>query len=240
MARDLNEAWGWIERLIARVSRLESGSMLEKVSITAGRMRFIGGVLRLDSNALLELVGKANITGTLEGVGTILWRGSMKILGLGTLDVDGPATFKATLDVTADTRLRGPTSIEDTLDVTAETRLRGDTTLEKNLSVRTGGKITVEGSSPVTIGVTSDGRPGVEMSGGRLSSAEDRVALTKGTATLGVADTFAAMAFGANAMLVRENGTTFVGAIHLPDLPTISGVSANVTVDPDTGELGVI
>ncbi|KIP93375.1 hypothetical protein RU09_06060 [Microbacterium sp. MEJ108Y] len=67
--RDLNEAWGWIQRLVRRVSRLESGALLENSSITNGRMRFIGGLLRLDSGARLE------------GVGTFEWSGAGSIAG---------------------------------------------------------------------------------------------------------------------------------------------------------------
>ena len=71
MAFDLNDAWGWIQKLISRVSRLESGAMLENSSITNGRMRFIGGTLRVDSGGRLELEG------TLEGGGTFIWTGTL-------------------------------------------------------------------------------------------------------------------------------------------------------------------
>lgn len=69
MAHDLNDLWGWIQKLIRRVSRLESGALLENSSITGGRMRFIGGLLRLDSGARLE------------GVGTFQWSGAGSIAG---------------------------------------------------------------------------------------------------------------------------------------------------------------
>jgi hypothetical protein len=217
MARDLNELWGWVERLIARVSRLESGAFLENSSITKGRMRFIGGLLRLDSGALLELVGKADITGTLEGVGTILWRGSMKILGLGTLDVDGPATFRATLDVLAATRLRGKITLEDDMTLTGP------------------GKIKV---GTVTMGITSNGRPGLDFEGATLSENDDRLAMESGQAVVGVAPTFAAMAFEENSIIVTEDRVTIEGPVYLTGLPTISGVSGNLSIDPDTGQLG--
>lgn len=63
MARDLNDLWGWIQQLFRRVARLESGAMLERSSITNGRMRFIGGILRLDSGALLDLIGEWRLKG---------------------------------------------------------------------------------------------------------------------------------------------------------------------------------
>lgn len=69
MLLDLNDAWGWIQKLIRRMDRVESGAMLENSSITNGRMRFIGGLLRLDSGARLE------------GVGTFQWSGAGSIAG---------------------------------------------------------------------------------------------------------------------------------------------------------------
>lgn len=72
MARDLNEAWGWIERLIRRVDRLYSGAMLENSSITNGRMRFINGLLLLEQGSELRLIG------ILNGDGTFSWTGPWK------------------------------------------------------------------------------------------------------------------------------------------------------------------
>lgn len=69
MLRNLADAWDWIRRIIRRMDRIESGAMLENSSITNGRMRFIGGLLRLDSGARLE------------GVGTFQWSGPGSIAG---------------------------------------------------------------------------------------------------------------------------------------------------------------
>jgi hypothetical protein len=203
------------KKLVRRANRATPGN---NQSVTGGRTRFIGIQSLIVIGSQL-VTGLLEVAGRFEGNGTILWRGSMKILGLGTLDVDGPATFRATLDVLAATRLRGKITLEDDMTLVGP------------------GKIKV---GTVTMGVTSNGRPGIELEGGILSSAEDRVALTQGSATVGVSETFAAMAFGASAVLVRQDGTTIVGPIYLPALPPISGVSTNVAVDPQTGKLGAI
>lgn len=69
MLRDLSDAWGWLQRILRRLDRIESGAMLENSSITNGRLRLIGGLLRLDSGARLE------------GVGTFQWSGAGSIAG---------------------------------------------------------------------------------------------------------------------------------------------------------------
>lgn len=125
MANDLNEAWGWIRKLVSRVSRLESGSMLENSSITNGRMRFIGGLLRIDTG------GRVEIDGTLEGDGTLDWTGPATF--------DGDVKITKTLDVTAATTLRNTLAV------------KGPATLENDLTVKEAGKITVEGPIPMVL-----------------------------------------------------------------------------------------
>lgn len=89
MAHDLNDLWGWIQKLIRRVSRLESGAMLENSSITGGRMRFIGGLLRLDSGALLELVGQWRFFGNGAITGDVVAEGKWTQNGLWEFNGDG-------------------------------------------------------------------------------------------------------------------------------------------------------
>lgn len=75
MLRDLADAWGWIGRIIRRIERLESGSWLENSSITNGRLRLIGGLLRLDSGALLELIGQWRFFGNGAITGDVVAEG---------------------------------------------------------------------------------------------------------------------------------------------------------------------
>ena len=131
MAHDLNDAWGWIQKLVMRVSRLESGAMLENSSITNGRMRFIGGLLRVDSGGRVEIVG------TLNADGTINFTGPFTSTGATTLD--GDVKITKTLDVTAATTLRNTLAV------------KGQATLENDLTVKDAGKITVEGAIPMVL-----------------------------------------------------------------------------------------
>jgi hypothetical protein len=134
MARDLNEHWDWIQRLVSRISRLESGAFLENSSISKGRMRFIGGLLRLDSGARLEVVGSASIEGPMSIVGTQTVTGIMNVIG--------PWNLAGAGGITGDVIQTGTTRI------------------------RSGGKVIVEGSDPVTLGLTSAGRPGLQFGTG--------------------------------------------------------------------------
>jgi hypothetical protein len=223
------------EELARRVAKLESARPLGNSDVSRGNTIFRG--IRS-----LVVKGSQYVEGLLEGIGDFVWRGSMKITGLGTLGVEGPATFSATLDVTAATRLRGPTTIEDTLDVTAETRLRGDATLEKNLTLKDGGKVTVEGPNALTVGITSADVPGIEFAdGGAFVGVEDGVQLNNADGNGFVyASEDVGMQRGSNSLSVTPDAIYLRGPVFMPRLPTISGVSANVTVDPVTGELGVI
>lgn len=104
MAFDLNDAWGWIQKIIARLSRLESGAMLENSSITNGRMRFIGGLLRLDSGALLELIGQWRFFGNGAITGDVYSEGKWTQVGdydfTGDGDLAGDVTMSGNFDLT--------------------------------------------------------------------------------------------------------------------------------------------
>jgi len=113
VAFDLNEMWGWIERLVRRVDRLESGSMLENSSITNGRLRLIGGLFRVDSGGRVEIVGTTDLTGPFTSTGTT--------------KLNGPVEITLTLDVTSTTRLRGATTLENDLTLTSGGKIKAGT-----------------------------------------------------------------------------------------------------------------
>ena len=73
--RDLSETWGWIQRIVRRLERIESGAILERSSITDGVMTFIRGTLRLLNGARLELEGILDI------VGQVFLKGPMTVSG---------------------------------------------------------------------------------------------------------------------------------------------------------------
>lgn len=80
MPRDLSAVWAWMDQWERKMSRLFSGAFLENSSVTNGRLRFIGGLLKLDSGA------------TLDGDGTFRWKGEGSIEG--DFEVLGDGRFR--------------------------------------------------------------------------------------------------------------------------------------------------
>jgi hypothetical protein len=156
MARDLNEAWGWIQKLISRVSRLESGAMLENSSITNGRMRFIGGLLRLDSGALLEVVGTFRLIGSL-----------LMLTATGSVNLNGPVNISGTQTVTGILNVNGPWNLAGTGGITGNVSSTGNWTQTGNYTLTGAGKINV--GTGMFLGPTSRG-PGLEFDDGSTVS----------------------------------------------------------------------
>lgn len=102
---DLNDAWGWIQRLVRRVARLESGAMLENSSITNGRMRFIGGLLRIDSGGQIQVIGEWRFFGTGAITGDVAAEG--RWTQNGEWEFNGPGDIAGDVDLTGNFELTG-------------------------------------------------------------------------------------------------------------------------------------
>lgn len=122
MARDLNDIWGWIKRLVRRIERLESGAFLESSSITKGRMRFIGGTLRIDSGGRAEIVGTLQVDGSTIVTGTFRLEGNWTFTGDGTIigkltqngpwEFNGAGQIKGNVDMTGNLNVTGGGKIQ--------------------------------------------------------------------------------------------------------------------------------
>ncbi|UPL13008.1 hypothetical protein [Microbacterium galbinum] len=88
---------GLINRLVRRIERLEAGANLESSSITNGRMRFIGGLLRVDSGGRVEIVGTLQIDGTTAINGSTTVNGTFKIEGPWSLNGNGEIAGNVTV-----------------------------------------------------------------------------------------------------------------------------------------------
>lgn len=62
----------WLKRLERRIKSLETAPTLQNTSVTKGRLRFIGGLLLIDSGGTLQVVG------TFDGNGDFTWSGPWK------------------------------------------------------------------------------------------------------------------------------------------------------------------
>lgn len=99
MADDLSDAFREIRELKRAVQRLQAARPLENASVTNGRLRFIGGVLRLDSGALLELVGQWRFFGNGAITGDVVAEGKWT--------QNGPWEFNGDGDLAGDVMLTG-------------------------------------------------------------------------------------------------------------------------------------
>lgn len=122
--RDLTDAFFWIRKLIYRVDRLEGGAMLENSSITSGRMRFIGGLLRVDSGGRVEIVGTLQV----DGESTIT----------GQFNVVGPFSLTGDGEITGQLTISGPVSITGDIDLTGIMTVTGDIVVTGTGKIRIG------------------------------------------------------------------------------------------------------
>ncbi len=138
MLSNLADAWGWIARLIRRIERIESGALLENSSITGGRMRFIGAVLRLDSGALLDLVGQWRFRGNGAITGDVVAEG--KWTQNGTWEFNGDGKIFGDVQVLAGGRIRvgqivlNPSANGGTIEVGGHTIFASGNVLSMNHS----------------------------------------------------------------------------------------------------------
>lgn len=135
MADDLSDLTAQVRALKRDVERLKAANPLESASITQGRVRFIGGTLRVDSGGRVEIVGYLQVEGTTS--------------------ITGPVTISGNLDVTGNSKFTGPLSIEGATSITGKLTVAGPSTFTGTLSIK--GATTIEGDTQVTGELTVDG-----------------------------------------------------------------------------------
>jgi len=202
---------GELADILRRLRILETASPLQNASIGEDGLRvYNGGVITIE-NGGLNVTGTATITGTLQADGTITFTG--------TFNQSGPTTF------TGDTKLNGPTHINGATDIKGALSVEGASTLKGNLDVTGSGKITAGNTvidpSASNGGVTFASGGGVGGNGGNV--------VVKGTGNAGlITDTTAAVFAGASQLTVGD------GYVKIDGLETVTGVTANLYMDPTT------
>ena len=207
MARIDNLDKGELRDLLRRVRALEKATPLNNASIGRNGLRVHdGGHIVIENNGGISITGP---DGELIGSGTIDWTGPVNL--------DGDTTISGALDVS------------------------GLVSLLSDLLVKAGGQITVEGSIPMQFGASVLGIPGVSFTGGGgLVGNGSGAALFGGTA---VGSGAAVVATGASASLsagtkvisVDSTRAKIDGGLQLANMPTRSGVTPNLYMDPTTG-----
>jgi len=165
--RDLSDSSAWITRILYRIDRLEGGAMLENSSITNGRMRFIGGLLRVDSGGRVEIVGTLQVDGESTVTGTFNVEGPWNLSGDGT--ITGEVTISGPVTISGDVDLTGTMTVTGDIEVSGSGRVKvGNMTLDPSSS---GGKLKFSGGPEVyatggMLGLYSTGSGGwIEIDG---------------------------------------------------------------------------
>lgn len=201
-----------IPGILERLNALEKQNPLESGSVRSGRVRFIGGLLRIDAGGRVEIVGTLQVDGTSTVTGQFNVNGPFNLAGNGTitgdLTITGPVTISGDVDltgimrVTGDIEIIGPGKIKIGDIVVEGGKIKaGNVEVELN-------KITVGGgSSPATLrdGALSFGTGGtvaadVSNNGVRMAVGANQVYVGTGAASIQV---------GSQSMLVTSSGVFF-------------------------------
>ncbi|MGO4488147.1 hypothetical protein [Microbacterium sp. 2RAF4] len=209
MLRDLSDVWGWLQRILRRLDRVESGAMLENASITNGRLRIIGGTLRVDSGGRVEIVGTLSIDGTTTVTGNFKVTGPWRLEGDGTITGNVVSTGTLTWN--------GPWNLNGAGKIAGNTDLTGD------LNVTGGGKIK---AGNVTIDPSSNGGSVKFGSGPEVYAAGSELSLYSGIGSFITLNGSSAKLNGPGARWVEVTSA----AIRAVGLPTILRANANNAV----------
>lgn len=141
----------WLKRLDRRLKALETAPTLQNTSVTKGRLRFIGGLLLIDSGGTLQVIG------TFDGNGDFTWSGPWKFdSGDGEIAGNVDITGNATVNGGGKIRVEGgdsPATIEDG-------KFSFDTGGELEADVDNGGARLRKGDAVVNVGDVASIRKG--------------------------------------------------------------------------------
>lgn len=231
---DQGDVWRELREMKRKIARLESGSMLENSSITRGRMRFIGGLLRVDSGGRVEIVGTLAVEGSSQFVGPVTISGQLNVTGpttvTGEFTLDGPWTINGDGDITGD------------VDVTGDLEVLGGGRIKVGNVVLTpgnGGRITIgTGSSQIIIDPSQlKVGPAFKMDPAHSSSGAQQAFGLTGKSTIFGDDQSLQLQLGNVLAAVRllsnvgpigtGPGVSLEGMVHAPNIQTLpSGQAA--------------
>lgn len=194
MARDLNDIWGWIKRLVRRIERLESGAFLESSSITKGRMRFIGGTLRIDSG------GKAEIVGTLQVDGSTIVTGTFRLEGAWTFTGNG--SISGNVNITGKLTQNGP------WEFVGAGQIKGNVDVTGTIRVLAGGKIQV---GTIVIDPSISGGAITFANGAQVFTDGTTIQVYKGNSVVQISDVYARLQNGGDVISIGTDGVRVTG-----------------------------
>lgn len=211
MVNDLSDPYREIRNLQREVRRLQNARPLENSSVTNGRLRFIGGLLLVDSGGTVQVIGQ------LIGNGEFRWTGPWRL--------EGPGTITGNVTQTGNTTQQGNMTLTGGGKVTA-----GNVTVEPNkITVGSAwlqdGELVLSNGAKVAVGLT-----GGTSAIGLLPGGAADISVNTSTAWL--------RSTGAAISVTTAQARISAPTIVLDALPTgaPSGAKA-VLVDPSNGKL---
>lgn len=198
MADDLSDLMKEVRELKREVERLKSSRMLENASVTNGRLRFIGGQLRIDSGGSVVIVGSLQIDGT--------------TVATGTFRIEGPWTF------TGNGTISGNVNITGTLTQNGTWVFNGNGTITGDVNVTGGGRIR---AGTIVINPSTNGGT-IEFGAHTIYASGNVMSINHSSGAQVVLNTSGVNLIGGGKVLSLQN----TGA-SLSGLPTISRSSAN-------------
>lgn len=195
MADDLSDVYAELRALKEQVRVLMTANPLENSSVRNGRIRLIGGTLRVDAG------GRVEIDGTFVGAGGMTWTGTVTLES--TFTQNGPWNLNGAGNIAGDVNQTGNTTQQGNVNVTGGGKITaGNVTVEPN-------KITVGGIDGNSI--LSDSKLTFANGAELRAPGSGGVRLTYGTTNIFCDGTSAIVTSGTRRVIVTNAGFQFFG-----------------------------
>lgn len=183
MADDLSDAFAEIRRLKADVDRLKRARPLENSSVTNGRLRFIGGLLRVDAGGRVEIVGTLQIDGA-----TIV---------NGTFKVEGPWSLNGNGEIAGNVNVTGKLTQNGPWEFIGAGKITGNVDVTGTIRVLAGGKIQV---GNIIIDPTISGGAIAFANGAQVFTDGTTIQVYKGNGVAQISDSEAKLQLGGTSL----------------------------------------
>lgn len=191
-----------ISKIVQRLDALEKGNPLESASVTRGRLRFIGGLLLIDSGGTLQVIGRFDGTGNFE------WSGPWKF-------DSGDGEIAGNVNLTGDFDLTGQMNVTGGIEILGAGKIKVGNVIIENGKITAGtgsARVVIDGATgKVTAG---DMSMDPTVSGGALTFANGAQVFTdsgtvqvfKGNSVVQVTDGYARLQNGGSVVQIDPAG----------------------------------